>query len=61
MLSGLGALILVGLIVPQFAHAAFADQMLADIVSYSAKFIIYLYNFFISLALAMGAVEFMRC
>ncbi len=61
MLSGLGALILVGLIVPQFAHAAFADQMLADIVSYSAKFIIYLYNFFISLAfmLAGALVEFM--
>lgn len=60
LLLALGIIALTGLIVPHFAHAGFMDSALSDVVTWTVKFIAYIFNFIGSLlfGFAGSLVEF---
>lgn len=61
ILLGLCTALFVGFAVPHLAHAGFMDSALSDVVTYTVKFIAYIFNFISSLlfGFAGSLVEFM--
>lgn len=46
--------LLVGFVAPNFAHAGFMDRTLSDVVSYSVKFALYIFNFLFSILFGLA-------
>ena len=53
-LALLGLLVVVGFTAPNFAHAGFMDRTLSDVVSYSVKFALYIFNFLFSILFGLA-------